>query len=425
MTVRGGRLVLPDGMGYRVLVLPERETMTPDLLRKIKNLVKSGATVVGPRVFKSPGLSGYPECDAEVKNIADELWGDLDGIRITEHRVGKGRVVWKQSSTRSVPPPATTATASGPEQYGDFTVVTSLLSSMGISPDFESDVTLRYTHRHDGSKDIYLIANPSDQTISAQCTFRVGGKRPQLWDAVTGEMRDLPEYTSHDGRTFVTLQFEGTQSCFVVFEASSKAKKPSKYNYPTLLAAGTLEGSWDVSFDPRLGGPERIKFESLADWTTRPEEGVKYYSGTARYRKVFDAPVSSDRVVKKSARLWLDLGKVFNMARVQLNGRDLGVVWCAPWRVEITDAVQNSGNKLEIEVANLWPNRLIGDEFQPPDAEYGKGGNLLRWPDWLLKNEPRPSQGRYTFATWKHFTKDSPLLPSGLLGPVRIFRSSE
>jgi hypothetical protein len=129
--------------------------------------------------------------------------------------------------------------------------------------------------------------------------------------------------------------------------------------------------------------------------------------------------------MKKSARLWLDLGKVFNMARVRLNGHDLGVLWCAPWRVDITDAVQKSGNKLEIEVANLWPNRLIGDEFQPPDAEYGKNGNLLRWPDWLLKNEPRPSKGRYTFATWRHFTKDSPLLPSGLLGPVQIFREIE
>jgi hypothetical protein len=124
-------------------------------------------------------------------------------------------------------------------------------------------------------------------------------------------------------------------------------------------------------------------------------------------------------------RLWLDIGKVFNMARVRLNDRDLGVVWCASWRVEVTDAIRKDGNLLEIEVVNLWPNRLIGDEFQPPDADYGKDGNLLRWPDWLLKNERRPSAERYTFSTWRHFTKESALLPSGLLGPVRILKSLE
>ena len=425
MSVKNGLLVLPDGMSYRVLVLPERETMTPALLRKIKELVEAGATVVGPRVLKSPSLSGYPDCDAEVKRLADELWGDSDGIRVTEHRLGKGRVMWKQSGAKDVPPPAARATASGPEQYGDFGIVASLLSTMRISPDFESDAMLRYTHRRVQAKDIYFISNPSNQIVSAQCTFRVDGKHPHFWDAVTGEIRDLPEYVSHDGRTSITLYFEAAQSCFVVFEASSREKNLQGRNYPNTLLAGSLDGSWDVSFDPHLGGPENIKFESLGDWSTRPEEGVKYYSGTAKYQKRFDLPVSVNEGMKKPARLWLDLGKVCNMARVRLNGHDLGVLWCAPWRVEITDAVQKSGNNLEIEVANLWPNRLIGDEFQPPDAEYGKDGNLLRWPDWLLKNEPRPSKGRYTFATWRHFTKDSPLLPSGLLGPVQIVRSIE
>ncbi|MCX6132420.1 MAG: glycosyl hydrolase [Ignavibacteriales bacterium] len=425
MSVKDGRLVLPDGMSYRILVLPERETMTPALLRKIKELVEAGATVVGPRVLKSPGLSGYPDCDTEVKRLADELWGNSDGIRITEHRLGKGRVVWKHSSATRIPPSAVQTTASGPEQYGDFGIVASLLISMSIAPDFESDAALRYTHRRLKETDLYFIANPSSRAVSAQCAFRVAGKRPQLWDAVTGEIRELPKYTSRNGRTSITLQFEAAQSCFVFFEAPLGEKRSNAHNDPNILVAGTLEGSWDVFFNPDLGGPKSIKFESLGDWTMRPEDGVKYFSGTATYRKVFDLPVSFGGVEKKSTRLWLNLGTVFNMARVRLNGRELGIVWCAPWRVEMTDAVQKSGNKLEIEVANLWPNRLIGDEFQPPDTEYGKDGNLLRWPDWLLKNEQRPSKGRYTFATWRHFTKDSPLLPSGLLGPVRIFKSAE
>ncbi len=181
-----------------------------------------------------------------------------------------------------------------------------------------------------------------------------------------------------------------------------------------------------MRFDPRWGGPENILFDRLEDWTQRPEDGIKYYSGTATYRKTFDVPKpKGDLKTRQSAtrRLWLDLGVVKNLARVQLNGHDLGVLWCSPWQVDITDFVKPSGNNLEITVANLWPNRLIGDEQLPQDAEFGKDGNLLRMPEWILNNQPRSSPGRYAFATWKHFTKDSPLLPSGLLGPVQILRS--
>ena len=181
----------------------------------------------------------------------------------------------------------------------------------------------------------------------------------------------------------------------------------------------TLSGPWDVSFDPARGGPERIVFEGLDDWSRRPEPGIKFYSGTAVYAKSFETPQAVMEAAKRG-RVWLDLGKVENIASVRLNGRELGVVWCDPWRVEITDAIHRKGNRLEIRVANLWPNRLIGDEREPPDAEYATGGNLARWPDWLLKGEPRPSAGRLTFSTWKHYTEDSPLLPSGLLGPVTV-----
>jgi transposase InsO family protein len=179
----------------------------------------------------------------------------------------------------------------------------------------------------------------------------------------------------------------------------------------------TLTGPWDVAFDPKWGGPERIVFEDLDDWSRRPEAGIKYYSGTATYTKMFDLPAAAR---DKSARLWLDLGTVKNIAGVRLNGRDLGVVWCDPWRVEITDAVMRQGNRLEVRVANLWPTRLIGDARAPPDAEYAPGGNLARWPDWILKGGPRPSSGRLTFTTWKHYDAGSPRLPSGLLGPVKV-----
>jgi len=460
VTVEDGRLVLPDGMSYRILVLPERETMTPALLRRVKVLVKAGATVTGPRPRKSPGLSGYPGSDAEVKKLADELWADCDGERVTEHKFGRGRVIWERQTgaqtiggngpAGSTPAGATSDKSvcdvgapplSEPEQYGSFATVEKALERRGVHPDFESTPALRYSHRKDVAADIYFVVNPGDRAIAADCVFRVAGKRPELWDAVTGEMRDLPEYAPGEGRTSVPLDFEPYQSFFVVFRSAAAGTKSAGRNFPEMHDAGEVAGPWEVSFDPKRGGPGKAAFRELEDWTRRSEESIKYYSGQAVYRQDFDLPETTGRLPapaadnentagipaggekpggNQPARWWLDLGVVKNMAAVRLNGRDLGVVWCAPWRVEITGAAEAKGNRLEITVVNLWPNRLIGDEQLPPDCEYGKEGNLLRWPDWFLKGEPRPSPARLTFSTWKHFTKDSPLLPSGLIGPVTL-----
>jgi len=444
-SVKDGRLVFPDGMGYRVLVLPERETMTPALLRKVRDLAASGATVIGPRPRKSPSLSGYPACDAEVSALAAELWGDCDGERVTEHVYGKGRVVWKKmkaAAVASIAPAARGAADKAgadaaedktwtvgapplnePEQYGNYSVTAGVLESMNVAPDFTSDVPLRYAHRQDGAADIYFVANPENRGVEAAASFRVRDKRPELWDPVTGETKELKVFTDKGLLTTVPLRFAPHQSFFLVFRKPVGPATDSRPNFAVTGEIAVLNGAWDVSFDPKWGGPEKIIFEKLEDWSLRPEAGIRYYSGMATYRQVFDMPPAEKGTEK--ARLWLDLGIVKNIARVRFNGRDLGVVWCAPWRVDITAAAKASGNALEIEVANLWPNRLIGDEQEPPDAEYAKGGNLARWPAWLLKGEPRPSRGRYAFTTWKHFTKDSPLLPSGLLGPVTICTERE
>jgi len=451
--VENGKVVFPGGASYHVLVLPERETMTLKLLRKIRDLVAAGATVVGPRPRKSPSLSGYPDCDAEVARLASEIWGDCDGTKVTEHALGLGRVVWrttppgpKRPRSGVADPAVSSAIAPAepshsdrttwsvgappldePAQYGDFSAVLSVLGKMGVQPDFSSDVPLNWTHRHDGETEIYFVANPEGRTVETAVRFRVTGKRPEIWDPVTGATRDLTVFAEENGQVSVPLRFEPHQSFFIVFRdaaapASSVVPDPSpasavRPDFPVMEKIATLSGPWDVSFDPARGGPERIVFEDLDDWSRRPEAGIKYYSGTATYTKIFNLPAAAR---EKSARLWLDLGTVKNIAGVRLNGRDLGVVWCDPWRKEITDAVSRKGNRLEIRVANLWPNRLIGDEREPPDAEYTPGGNLARWPDWILKGEPRPSSGRLTFSTWKHYDADSPLLPSGLLGPVTI-----
>jgi hypothetical protein len=313
---------------------------------------------------------------------------------------------------------------SEPEQYGDFAVAARILTGMGVPPDFESDADLRYTHRQDAGTDIYFVANAADRALAATCVFRASGRRPELWDAVTGEVRDLPEFAESGGRTAVPMSFEPHQSFFIIFRKPAAGPEfggrtgRAGENYAALVEAGNLAGPWDVSFDPKWGGPEKVVFERLDDWSRRPEEGIRYYSGLATYRKTFDlTDVSSSGA---SPRIWLDLGIVKNIARVRLNGKDLGVVWCAPWRVEMTGVAEPKGNRLEITVANLWPNRLIGDEQLPADCDYGRAGNLARWPEWLVKGEPRPSSGRYTFSTWKHFGRDSALLPSGLLGPVTM-----
>jgi hypothetical protein len=218
----------------------------------------------------------------------------------------------------------------------------------------------------------------------------------------------LPEYTDDKGLTSVPLKFDVYEGYFIVFR--NKARKPSKsVNVSELKTLATLDAPWTVSFDPKWGGPESVVFDKLIDWTAHPDDGIKYYSGTAFYRQSFDMPD-----YEKGGELYLDLGKVKNMARVRLNGKDLGTVWTAPWRVDITNAVKSKGNELQIEVVNLWANRLIGDEYLPYDGiEHGQ------WPKWLLESKPRTS-GRYTFASANHYRKDSPLLESGLMGPVKL-----
>jgi len=169
---------------------------------------------------------------------------------------------------------------------------------------------------------------------------------------------------------------------------------------------------WKISFDPKWGGPENVVFESLVDWTSRPEEGIKYYSGIATYHNTIE--LSENVIADKNTDIFLDLGVVNNLARVRINGKNMGVVWTAPFRIKITEAVVLGENQVDIEVANLWSNRLIGDEQKPDDGI--KNG---LWPEWLLNGKPRTS-GRFTFTTFKHYSKDSKLLKSGLIGPVQI-----
>ena len=373
MRVNNGRIVLPDGMSYRLLVLPERQDMSPAVLRKIAELAEAGATVVGPKPIRAPGLTGFPECDEMVKELADRLWGKCDGKTLNEHAFGRGRVTWGKA-------------------------LGGILRAGGAPPDLEcragrQGARIDYIHRSAGEAEIYFVANLANRAEQADCTFRLSGKQPEIWNAVTGERWDATDWRIEDGRTVVPLEFAPRQSWFVVFRRPAEPLARRAPNFPTLEVIQELAGPWRVAFDPKWGGPESVVFEKLDDWTKRPEEGIRYYSGTATYHKTFDLSVPLGQPGK---RLFLDLGKVQNVAAVRLNGKDLGVVWAAPWRVEITRAVKPSGNALEIDVVNLWPNRLIGDAKLTPENR-------------LTRTNVQ-----------KFYTGQHPLLESGLLGPVTL-----
>jgi hypothetical protein len=391
--VKDGRITFPDGMSYRLLVLPQLETMTPALLRKIKELVNAGAAVVGMPPKQSPGLENYPECDAEVQKLAAEIWQNKNVICDASPAV-----------KMSEKPPF-------PDVYPGYDTTAKILVQMGVPPDFESDGDLRYTHRYDKDAEIYFVGNRTAVPVSAECRFRVTGRQLELWDPVTGEQRALPEFREQDGRTIVQLRFAPRQSYFVLFR---NGQHQTGTNFPELKPVSELTGPWEVAFDPKWGGPESVTFEKLEDWSKRAEESIRYYSGTAVYRKTFQSTINNPQ-----SKIFLDLGRVAVMARVKLNGRDCGVVWTEPHRVDITSAVKPGENTLEISVANLWPNRLIGDEQLPKDCDRTVEGVFKSWPQWLVDGKPSPT-GRFTVTTYQPWKKDDALLPSGLHGPVTI-----
>ncbi|MBN1290642.1 MAG: glycosyl hydrolase [Candidatus Latescibacteria bacterium] len=399
--VQNGRIVFPGGSSYRLMVLPLCETMTPALVTKISELIKAGALVIGSPPVKSPSLSNYPECDKEVQLLANKLWGSFETPKeISKREYGKGCLYWGGEFSGSGKPNSTF--------YPSYKEIAALLKEMNVREDFISSGPVRYTHRSTGEQEIYFVSNKSDSSIKSNCTFRIVKGQPELWNPVNGERRLLPQYTIENDQTTIPMEFAPYESFFVVFsrnDSLKRMKNENKINFPKMTISATLEGSWDISFDPKWGGPKKVTFDILQDWIQIEERGVKYYSGIATYLKVFDFPQISGK------RIYLDLGTVYDIARVTLNGKDLGVIWCAPWRVDITGVVKAEDNRLEIEVANRWTNRLIGDS-QAPDVDF----RTVKWPSGLLSGKEYKT-GRYTFTTGEGYKK---LLPSGLLGPVRI-----
>lgn len=367
-----GRLVLPDGMSYRLLVLPQTDRMTVPVLRKIHELVVGGATVVGPKPAKSPSLAGYPDADVQVRALADKLWGDLDGISRTKRYYGKGLVVW------GLP-------------------LTQVLVSLNVPKDFEFggalDANLSWIHRRTEEADIYFISNQTDNLQGFDARFRVNGKEAELWHPDTGEIESAG-YVIADDHTTVKLGMDPRESVFVVFRraASSPSRMIARVEKTELA---TVDGPWDISFPENLGAPERIRLEKLESWTANADEGVKYFSGTATYTTTLQVPRSW---LKPGAKLLLDLGTVYDLAEVSVNSRELGTLWKPPYRVDVTDVLKAGANQLEIKVTNQWTNRLIGDRSASPDKRVlSAGGRMMGG-----------------------FGGPLPLRESGLIGPVTV-----
>jgi len=387
LSVKDGKIVLPDGMSYRLLVLPETSRMPVEVLQKIEQLVRAGATVVGPPPDSDPGLRNYPDCDATVRRVASSLWNNLDGQKIVERKVGKGRVIYGKG-------------------------LRDILLADGIAPDVEvaglDDVYIDFIHRATPDADFYFLANRNKRPESVSVTFRQSGHQPELWNPVSGSQRDLSQFTSDAGRTSVELEFEPHQSAFIVFRKPIKkpAEVAKKSNFTALKFVQEIQGPWDVQFDKEwfypvdgLVGQQadgKFVFNKLEEWSLRPEAAVRYFSGTAKYSTEFVV----EHELVDGGSYGLDLGVVNVSAAIRLNGVDLGVVWCDPWRVNISKELKRGVNKLEIEVVNLWPNRLIGDGTMLEDQRRTRT-NISHY-------YRKPRKGEHK------------LLASGLLGPVRL-----
>ena len=365
LSVKNGKIFLPHGVSYQVLALPDHKVLSLKALRKVKELMENGVTIIGEKPLTTASLVGGSEAEMELKNITEQLW-----------KVGANAIR-----------PLTAKEA---------------LKNKGILPDCEfiqkpTGKIFDYIHRQAENVDYYFISNQNKESLSLKAAFRITGKQPEIWDAVTGEVRSVTNFYEEKGRTFVDLSFNPNGSVFVVFRnnvsiSKSKNKKSINLNYNTLQKINT---PWNVDFDSKWGG-KNIKMDSLVSWTNRPEEGIKFYSGTAIYKTTFN-------VVKvlnlDDVQLNLGIVKDVGIAKVKLNGKDLGILWCPPYQVSVAGLLKAKGNILEIEVVNTWRNRLIGDRGKPQNERFTKT-NITIKPDWKLE-------------------------PSGLLGPVQLLKASE
>ncbi len=372
LTVKNGMLTLPHGTQYRILVLPPLETMRPELLSKIEKLVEDGAVVMGPRPKRSPSLKNYPQADQEVKRIASRMWSKIDpSLKCV--RIGKGMLIDGMNMQQA-------------------------LNLINCVPDckIDQESPMLYGHRSVNGMEIYFVSNQSDEPIVVTPEFRVKGMQPELWDAIDGRIRKLPSFMHNENGTgtMVPLKLDAYESAFIVFReqvGNNLQVADVEVNFPKPEMIMRIDNPWEVLFDTVRRGPsEPLVMNELYDISKSRDFDIKHYSGTLRYNNAFNLAE-----IPENSRLYLDMNDLSAMAKVKINDKYVGGVWTPPYRVDITDYVQEGNNNVEIEVTTTWVNRLLGDLELP--AEKRK--------TWVAINP------------WKG---GEPLHKSGLIGPVTI-----
>lgn len=436
LEVENGKLILPHGQQYEVLVLPEENYMVYEVLEKIAFLIKSGATVIGPKPSRSHGLKDWQEHDKRIVKLANEIWGNYDGGGITENTYGKGEIVWGKT-------------------------LKEVFNDKEVEPDFDfigsvENDKLDFIHRSAENAEIYFIRNSTGQKVYGNAIFRVDGSQPEMWDPVSGVMNKVAVFSSESGKTTMPLSLDSHGSIFIVFtppyniphfeqifkdneqifpkydlESQSVVQcrktngtqlvfnQPGEYvlhpvkgepvivkvEMPELIE---LTGAWQVHFPKEKKGVDTVTFNNLYSWPHSDVFDIKFFSGIASYEKEFIIPpgINTDEL-----SVIINLGVVRELAHVYVNGKDAGISWVKPNKVLISDLVKPGKNNLKIEVANTWHNRLCGDAKLPETNRITRS-NIIRLPNaWSYPMKEIPLETK---------TVSYPLQESGLIGPVTI-----
>jgi hypothetical protein len=365
----GSNITTPGGMKYKILALDEStKQMSLPVLRKINELVQAGAIVTGAKPVTTPSLS---DDQAEYSALLNSLWPDGKG----EKDSGMGKI------------------------YSGYTIQ-EVLDMQNIGPDFSytkahDDTEVLYVHRKVQNTDFYWINNRKNRVEEIEAAFRITGKTPEIWHPETGVI-EQSSYRIENGVTKVQVRLEPEDAVFVVFRKKA-SKEAITIEKPEEQVLAEVAAPWKLTFQEKRGAPAEASFDALTPWNENNDPGIKYFSGTGSYLKTIDVPAEW---LKENSEVWLDLGVVKNLAEVIVNGKSLGIVWKTPFIINMTEALKSGENSLEIKVTNLWVNRLIGD--QQPDVKE-----------------------KLTYTTQAFYQANSPLLPSGLLGPVQIIGRTE
>jgi hypothetical protein len=377
MSVKDGRLVLPDGMSYAMMLLPEQIHMPLAVLEKISELVKAGATVVGPRPATVPGLKEWEQENVVLNKLSGELWGATDGKTIFENKYGQGYVIWGNSADE-------------------------VLQKKQIVPDFSftGPSEIDYIHRTTDIGEIYFLRNDREEPVTSTCRFRVRGMYPEIWDASTGAISRVTDYTKEEDGTSFEIGLPAHGSIFVVFNEDNRRKLPLFADNKKDATESEIPGPWKVNFPPDWGAPPSVVFDRLISWTESEDPGVRYFSGTATYQNSFNLDAGS---VKK--KMIIDLGEVRDVAEVFINGKSAGILWKKPFQADISQLVKAGENDLKIEIVNLWVNRMTGDMLSDPKDRFCKTNQSY------MKSE-----------VWPGGDEPFRLQTAGLLGPVTLIK---